>query len=137
MKKLLFIAMCIASSTILAAQGIQSTKGAPLQAAAHGAYFTWALTTFDFGKIEVGVPVSHTFTFLNTGDSPLVISSVEASCGCTVTAYSQEPIPAGETGFVKATYNAATAGIFAKTVTVNANTPESLVKLTIKGEVVE
>ena len=40
-------------------------------------------------------------------------------------------------GFVSATYNAAKAGQFTKTVSVNANTDESVVQLTIKGEVVE
>jgi hypothetical protein len=38
---------------------------------------------------------------------------------------------------VKATYNAAKAGVFSKTVTISANTSESSVLLTIKGEVVE
>lgn len=101
------------------------------------AIFKWTQKEFDFGKIKVGVPVNHEFTFTNTGDIPLVISSVQASCGCTVTSYSKEPIEAGAKGFVKATYNAANLGQFTKTVTVNANTEEGMVLLTIKGEVVQ
>ncbi|MFZ6011242.1 MAG: DUF1573 domain-containing protein [Bacteroidota bacterium] len=101
------------------------------------AVFNWTSTTYDFGKIKVGVPVTYDFTFKNSGTVPLVISSVQASCGCTVTSYSKDPIePAGK-GFVKATYNAARVGQFTKTVTVNANTQQGLVQLTIKGEVVE
>lgn len=99
--------------------------------------FLWTATTYDFGKIALNKPVTHEFRFTNTGDGPLVISSVQASCGCTVTDYSKEPIPPGSEGFVKATYNAAKAGVFSKTVTVNANANEKVVQLTIKGEVGE
>ena len=95
------------------------------------------LTEFDFGKIKVGVPVSYEFSFTNQGKIPLVISTVQASCGCTVTSYTKDPIAPGAKGFVKATYNAANVGQFTKTVTVNANTEEGVAKLTIKGEVIQ
>jgi hypothetical protein len=99
--------------------------------------FSWNATTFDFGKIKVNTPVTHEFHFTNSGNAPLVISSVQASCGCTVTDYSKDPIAPGSEGYVKATYNAAKVGTFSKTVTVNANAEEGIVQLTIKGEVVE
>ena len=99
--------------------------------------FAWTMTTQDFGKIKLNVPVSHEFRFTNSGDAPLVISSVQASCGCTVTDYSKDPIAPGAEGYVKATYNAAKVGVFTKTVTVTANAEESVVQLSIKGEVVE
>lgn len=99
--------------------------------------FNWVETTFNFGKIKVNKPVDHTFTFTNTGSEPLVITSVKASCGCTVAEYSKDPIPVNGEGFVKATYNAASKGVFNKTVTIIANTEQSEVVLTIKGEVVD
>ena len=102
-----------------------------------GAAFAWSQTSFDFGKIKHNEPVSNTFTFTNEGTEPLVITSVQASCGCTVTEYSKDPIAPGGKGFVKATYNAAKVGQFTKTVTVNANTEDAVVQLTIKGEVTE
>src|SRR5687767_7399760 len=80
--------------------------------------FNWISTTFNFGKIKVNKPVNHTFTFTNTGSEPLVITSVKASCGCTVAEYSKDPIPVNGEGFVKATYNAASKGVFNKTVTI-------------------
>jgi hypothetical protein len=100
------------------------------------AVFNWIETSFDFGKIKQNVPVTHEFSFVNKGNAPLVISSVQASCGCTVAEYSKEAIGPGQKGFVKATYNAAKAGAFTKTVTINANTEETTVLLTIKGEVI-
>jgi hypothetical protein len=101
------------------------------------AAFNWTATEFDFGKVQKGTPVMHEFTFTNTGSEQLIISSVKASCGCTVTEYTKNPIEAGGKGFVKATYDASKAGAFTKTVTINANTEEGAVVLTIKGEVVE
>jgi len=109
----------------------------PAVVIADDAAFTWKATTFDFGKIKKDKPVTHEFTFTNSGKEALVVTSVQASCGCTVAQYSKDPIPPGAEGFVKATYNAAKTGVFTKTVTVNANTAEGVVILTIKGEVIE
>jgi hypothetical protein len=136
MKKTMILIAAIAIAVVALGQefsaSIKSVTPAPAMAA-----FSWTATSFDFGQIEKGIPVTHEFTFINSGSEPLVISSVQASCGCTVTEYTKESIPAGEKGFVKATYNAAKPGVFSKTVTINANTEEAVVLLTIKGEVVE
>lgn len=100
------------------------------------AIFNWNQTSFDFGSIAVGAPVSHEFEFTNTGSEPLIITGVQASCGCTVANYTQDAIAPGGKGYVKATYNAAKAGVFSKTVTVQSNASESPI-LTLKGTVVE
>lgn len=109
----------------------------PALKASPNAGFNWANTSFDFGKTRAGIPVSYEFRFTNTGMAPLVISSVKASCGCTVTAYTKDPVEKGGSGFVRATYDAAKPGKYSKTVTVYANTPEGMVLLTIKGEITE
>ena len=101
------------------------------------AKFKWEKTTHDFGKIEQGKPVSVEFIFTNTGSTPLVISEVRGSCGCTVTQYTKEPIAPGKTGNVKATYNAAAMGAFNKSVRVTANVEGGNETLFIKGEVVK
>ena len=101
------------------------------------AKFKWEKTTHDFGKIQQGKPVSIEFTFTNQGSSPLVISNVKGSCGCTVTQYTKEPIAPGKAGNVKATYNAAAMGAFNKSVRVTANVEGGTETLFIKGEVVK
>jgi hypothetical protein len=136
MKKICLILMITACSASMFAQPIALVTSAPKLKIEMPA-FSWAVTAYDFGKIQVNKPVTHEFKFANTGDAPLVISSVQASCGCTVTEYSKDPILPGAQGFVKATYNAAKVGVFTKTVTVNANAQENVVQLVIKGEVVE
>jgi hypothetical protein len=118
----------------------QEAKPAPAPAAAQPgnmAAFKWVETTFDFGKIPQGKPVTHEFKFTNTGKVPLVLSSVNASCGCTTPDWTKEPIGPGKTGTIKATFNAASPGAFSKTVTVNANVEGGAVYLTIKGEVLQ
>lgn len=114
-----------------------AAPGYPFKHTAIDASFAWEKTVYDFGAIKRNVPVSHKFSFTNNGDTPLVISSVQASCGCTVTDYSKDPIPPGATGYVSATYNAASLGVFNKSITVNANIEEGAVQLTIKGVVKE
>jgi hypothetical protein len=137
MKKIaLTLSALILLSAAFAQQLASNTKPATIPAS-EKAILKLTATSFDFGKIVVGKPVTHEFTFTNTGNIPLVISSVQASCGCTVASYSKEPVAPGATGFIKATYNAAKAGQFSKTVTVNTNTEEGTVLLTIKGEVID
>lgn len=105
------------------------------QAKSAMAAFTWDASVHDFGKIKQGTPVTHEFKFTNTGKAPLIITNVQASCGCTTPSYSKEEIMPGGTGFIKATYNAAAMGQFNKTITVTANVEGGFVQLTIKGEV--
>ena len=89
----------------------------------------------DFGTVPQGTPVSYVFNFTNTGKAPLVLSAVNASCGCTTPEWPKEPVAPGKSATIKATYNAANPGPFTKTITVvsNASTPNLV--LTIKGEV--
>ena len=128
MKKIALILSLIVVAPLVALTTVPPNRDA--------AAFSWEATTFDFGKIKQNTPVSHVFKFTNSGTTPLVISTVQASCGCTVTDYSREPIRPGAEGYVKATYDAAKPGAFSKTVVVNANAEEGYVKLTIRGEVV-
>ena len=104
MKKISLILMVSVLTTTLFAQRLAVVNF--LLPAVETPAFLWNVTTYDFGKIKVNNPVTHEFRFTNSGDAPLVISSVQASCGCTVTDYSKDPIPPGSEGYVKATYNA-------------------------------
>jgi Protein of unknown function (DUF1573) len=135
MKKLLFIAFLVAFAGVAVAQQVPATSINKNEVQANVAVFTWDNTTHDFGKIKQGTPVTHEFKFTNSGKSPLVITNVQASCGCTTPDWSKEPVMPGGQGFIKATYNAASPGAFSKTVTVTANIETGFVQLTIKGEV--
>lgn len=89
----------------------------------------------NFGNIPQGTPVTHEFTFTNTGDAPLILESVKASCGCTTPAWPKEPIAPGAEGVIKATFNAAAGGSFNKSITVKTNINDESVILKLRGVV--
>ena len=78
-------------------------------------------TQFNFGKIPQGKPVTHNFTIVNSGDSALLLENVQASCGCTTPEWSKLPILPGEESIIKVGYNAASEGIFEKSITIYHN----------------
>ncbi|MFT3753629.1 MAG: DUF1573 domain-containing protein [Paludibacter sp.] len=92
----------------------------------------------DFGKIkEEDGKVTHVFNFVNRGNSPLVLSNVQASCGCTTPVWTKEPIEPGKKGSVTVTYNPqGRPGSFTKTITVSSNASEERFILNIRGEVI-
>lgn len=99
---------------------------------------TFDRTTHDFGKInEADGRVTTVFTFRNEGMSPLVLSNVRASCGCTTPKWTKEPVEPGQEGQITVTYNPnGRPGHFQKTITVTSNAKEATTKLFIKGEVI-
>ena len=91
----------------------------------------------DYGTIEKGADGVRIFEFTNTGDAPLVISKVKASCGCTVPSKPNKPIMPGETGEIQVKYDTDRVVPFRKTITVTSNAETPNVALKIKGTVVE
>ena len=92
---------------------------------------------FNFGTIEEAKGLaSHVFQIQNTGDAPLVISRVTASCGCTRPEWTKKPIAAGESGELKVTYNPkGRPGPFYKTITIYSNAGKPRYNVAIKGNV--
>ncbi|WP_207510195.1 DUF1573 domain-containing protein [Longitalea luteola] len=82
-------------------------------------------TSYDFGKIPQGRPVTHNFEIVNTGKEPLMLDNVQASCGCTTPEWSKEAIQPGATSIIKVGYNSATEGAFNKTITIIYNTNQT------------
>ena len=88
-----------------------------------GAIITWEGSTHDFGTIMQGDKVEHTFRFTNTGSSPLIITNVEVTCGCTTPkGWPRDPISPGETGELTVAFNSAgKIGLQRKVVTLISN----------------
>ena len=77
----------------------------------------------DLGTITEGDTIIHVYKFTNAGNMPLVLSSVNASCGCTTPSYSNAPVQPGEQGFIQVKFNSkGKEGKLSKTVTAIANT---------------
>lgn len=122
MKKIIFICM----SLLLAIGSISAQAVISADQASH-----------DFGEIkEADGKVTHTFQISNTGDQPLVITRVIASCGCTTPEWTKEPIAAGGKGTISITFDPKNRpGPFAKTVSVYSNGKTGSFILTIRGKV--
>ena len=92
----------------------------------------------DYGTIEKGANGVRTFEFTNTGDAPLIISSVKSTCGCTVPKKPKEPIMPGETGEIEVKYDTNRVNPIRKTITVISNAADTpTVALKIKGLVID
>lgn len=129
MKQIKMIAIIIASVAFM------SFSTPEKNAASYIAKISWVKESHDFGEIKQGKPVSVEFSFTNTGDEPLLIADVVPGCGCTAAGYSKEPVAPGKSSVIKITYNAATTGSFAKTITVNFQDAALKKVLYIKGTV--
>lgn len=99
--------------------------------------FNFTKENHDFGEIVEGKIASFEYEFVNTGDQPLIISHVQASCGCTTPFWTKEPVMPGKTGTIKASYNSnGRPGSFNKTITVTSNAAEGSKVLSFKGIVI-
>ncbi len=118
MKKLLFIAALFITQFGIAQDAVKFTT-----------------QVHKFGKIKKGVPASTVFSFKNISEKPVVIEFAQADCGCTAPEYPKTAIAKGQTSTIKVTYNAATSGVFKKSVNVKfANSTQPYI-LTVEGEV--
>ncbi|WP_020527432.1 DUF1573 domain-containing protein [Flexithrix dorotheae] len=122
MKKYLFIFLLILPISGAFAQGA----------------FQFEEEEYNFGDIKEGTLAEHVFSFKNTGNAPIVISEVKASCGCTTPEWSKEPVMPGETGSIKAVFNSkGRPGNVYKTITIKSNAAEQVKTLKLKGQVIK
>ena len=115
---------------------INSVNPAPTESEATIAFDKYK---YDFGTIkESDGKVSTVFTFTNLGDSPLIISKVEASCGCTTPEWTREPIAPGKQGYIKATYDPTNRiYFFERSLTVYSSGNPSKIVLSIQGTTIK
>ena len=125
MKKLLFSLMAFTFATAIFAQ----KKAADVA--------KLSTETFDFGKIKQSVPAVATFIVTNISSEPLIIEQANPTCGCTISDYTKAPIAPGKTGYIKATYNAASLGGIHKTLTVKFAGVDEIKQINLAGEVME
>jgi hypothetical protein len=93
----------------------------------------------DFGEVtEQNGSVQHEFSFVNKSARPVLIISVQPSCGCTTPGWSREPVAPGKTGYIQASFDPkGRPGYFTKTLTVTTDYDQNPIILQIKGNVVD
>ncbi len=90
----------------------------------------------DFGTIIEGERVVCYFDYTNSGEADLMITAVEATCGCTTPDWSSEPLGPGQSETLEIIFDAAgRSGEQRKLVTVKSNASNHLVQLTIRANV--
>ena len=80
-------------------------------------------TLHDFGEIQNGTAVETVFSYTNSGRSPLVVTDIKSTCGCTVPqGWSKEPLMPGESSQFSVKFNGKGANKVSKTITLTTNT---------------
>lgn len=100
--------------------------------------FSFVKSDVDAGRILQGDTVNYVYTFTNTGESPLIISDISSSCGCTVPRnYPTGKIMPGEGGKIEVTYNSdAKWGDQVSVIAITANTQPNRTELLLRAHVV-
>lgn len=129
MKNLVLVTFLMVSSLLIAQEKENSS------AESNTGVFEFKTEVIDYGTIEQNADGVRKFEFKNVGKSPIVISTVKGSCGCTVPTKPKDPILPGETGEIGVKYATNRVGAFTKTVTVTSNASEGTKVLKIKGTV--
>ncbi|MEE9350163.1 MAG: DUF1573 domain-containing protein [Flavobacteriaceae bacterium] len=106
-----------------------------IQADPNVGIFEFESEVIDYGKIAPNSDRNRAFKFKNIGKSPIIISRVKPSCGCTVPSKPNRPIMPGETAEIKVNFTTKKAGKFSKSITVTSNASKKTIQLRIKGEV--
>lgn len=91
----------------------------------------------EFGEVKQGQVVNAVFKFKNKGKSPIILSNVQTTCGCTVPVWTREPIAPGKTAEINATFNSAgKMGQQNKVITVYSNAKNAQTQVSIVCNVV-
>jgi hypothetical protein len=100
------------------------------------AQLTFTEKSFDFGEVDAGAVLQHTFSFTNTGAVPLIIRDVRSTCGCTVADWPRRPIEPGGRGEIPVTFDTKNKnGRQSKPITITTNTYPNKTTIYMNGRV--
>jgi hypothetical protein len=115
----------------------QSISGQAQERAAPVTSVSMSSTEIKLDDLQKDKKSVATFTLKNIGNQPLLISSVNVSCGCTKPVWDKRPVKSGEETSVTIEIHPEDVGFFHKTVQVYCNTTEGVIPLVLTGEVRE
>ena len=92
-------------------------------------------TVIDYGVIEKGSNGIRDFEFTNNGNSPLIITNVKSTCGCTIPKKPNKPVLPGESEKIQVKYDTNRIGFIRKSIIVSSNAEDPTVILKITGKV--
>ncbi len=94
---------------------------------------------YQFGTMQHGDSMSHTFVFRNIGNGPLNLDMGASTCKCTVGELESSILQPGEQTDVTLTWNAVSiSSDFGQSATIHTNAPDSPeVQLRIRGQIAD
>jgi len=128
----------VAQTVADATSPTNTAPSAPAIDANNAAKFEFQEELYNYGTVDEGTVVTHSFKFKNTGNVPMVIESAKASCGCTIPSPPKEPIAPGESNEIEVKFNTTgktSPGAGRKVITITANTFPPQTRVTIDGKV--
>src|ERR1041385_3619034 len=131
---LLCLSLAALAGTLSAAEPQSSTPDS-LPPIKTGPRIQFDNTTYDFGKIDAGTIVKHSYIFTNTGNQVLEIKSVQPSCGCTTAGTFDRRVEPGKTGSIPLEFNSGGwDGQVAKSAAISCTDPtQPNITLLLKG----
>ncbi len=98
----------------------------------------FTVTEWSFGDIrEEGGMATHTFSFTNSGTTPVAIDRVATTCGCTTPDYPRTPIAPGASAKIDVVFDPrGMPGEFSKIITVISGGGKFREYLTVTGRVI-
>lgn len=99
--KTAFLGICVMLIAFSCSTQSTSTEGIPTS----NAEIQFEESSFDFGTMEEGEVVSHSFKFKNIGTDPLEIIDVQVSCGCTVAGKPMGLVGVGQSDAIEIQFN--------------------------------
>ncbi len=96
----------------------------------------WTPMQIETGEVPFGVPVERTIEAKNISDEDLILLEVTSGCHCAVTDWTKEPIPPGQSGFIRVVFDAQKEGDFYKVIAIRTNfDPDTQLALGMVGRV--
>ena len=106
--------------------------------ASNVAELSLAVDVIDLGMITQGEKIDFNLEFTNTGEGPLVLTDVRATCGCTVGKnWPREPIESGGSGNMTISFNSeGKDGHKESTISIVANTRPATTAIVLRADIV-
>jgi len=92
-------------------------------------------TVADLGRMKIGEKKDVVFRFKNVSVTPVVITRIVTTCGCTSAEYEKRPLRLGGKSEIRVGFEAEEKGMFFKKLSIHYAGGTLPIEVAIKGEV--
>ncbi len=92
-------------------------------------------TVADLGRMKIGQKKDVVFSFANVSSTPVVITRIVTTCGCTSAEYEKVPLMPGKESKIKVGFEPEEEGVFFKKIFIYYAGGSSPLEIAVKGEV--